>query len=735
MALSATAELTIAGIPASGDWGGGTLSVPLVSISDFRGGWVPTRAAKVGNDDAVDPSVNLTYYPLVSAAGLKGGFAKDFDPQAARYYLPSPDGTGDTLGEGATAWTLCEQASILPGAGVQTQNGAYSLSDFTVYGGSLYAIDVKYKRVLRENSGTWQVYSGNAWRSAVTAGAGTVGTITSVANNGGLFRCTSTAHGLVNGDKVVVSGSSLSALNGAWTVTRIDDNTFDLQASTYGAGSIGTVTWVCDAAQLTKTPTEITVKVNANNSVLLVGQGASGDSSVVRTSSNGTTWSNWTVGGVAVNGQHFAQVDDRIWYSTGAQLCEGVPASKSPLQPYIGDVNNPILGVAQGDKFLLATKADGAYRVWRDSAAHQRQLVSSVGGDTDNGRFIQEYSGSLWFSLNGMLYEYDGTTVLRHPIYVIDGNATQPFYGGMVIAGWAAGRILFLLYKVTTATATVSYNYYLLAYDGAAGGFHNLYYYTSTTDEAPDTGAVALCASKVYYSIGNDASNQSRTGYLRTDASGTVPQGDSTNPWTKNVALAFGRWDGGNPNVDKWLWKLAVALEDNSSGNNKGKVKAYYKKKWGDAWTVIAESAAGTSDYVELTIPAETGLQAGIVCKTCYFKVELTNVDTSPTSAWYVKSVHVVGWRRYTPAYACSFNVNLDMVDNVEGIAEFNSKAVLAALKAGIAQSAPVTLTTPDGSSYLGQLEPLDSGDIMQSADEDGKPQQRIFRVSFLQGA
>ena len=58
--------------------------------------------------------------------------------------------------------------------------------------------------------------------------------VTLADNGSGLFRCTKSAHGLVTGAVVDISGSS--GVAGAWAVTRISDSTFDLVGSTYAAG-------------------------------------------------------------------------------------------------------------------------------------------------------------------------------------------------------------------------------------------------------------------------------------------------------------------------------------------------------------------------------------------------------------------------------------------------------------------------------------------------------------------
>lgn len=61
------------------------------------------------------------------------------------------------------------------------------------------------------------------------------GVITGAANNGsGLIRITSSGHKLRSGDHVTVSsvGGCVEA-NAAWVVTRNDNNTFDLNGSTF----------------------------------------------------------------------------------------------------------------------------------------------------------------------------------------------------------------------------------------------------------------------------------------------------------------------------------------------------------------------------------------------------------------------------------------------------------------------------------------------------------------------
>jgi hypothetical protein len=70
------------------------------------------------------------------------------------------------------------------------------------------------------------------WRDDCTLS----GLITGVVSNSGLCRITSVAHGLVTSDSINVRGvKGATGANGvAVTVTKIDDDTFDLQGTTFG---------------------------------------------------------------------------------------------------------------------------------------------------------------------------------------------------------------------------------------------------------------------------------------------------------------------------------------------------------------------------------------------------------------------------------------------------------------------------------------------------------------------
>lgn len=87
-------------------------------------------------------------------------------------------------------------------------------------------------------SGPTLVYGGDiineAWGKSITA----------ISNNGsGAIRVTAAGHGYATNDYVVISGAPTATnANNRWQVTRIDDNTLDLQGSTFAAtGSSGTL--------------------------------------------------------------------------------------------------------------------------------------------------------------------------------------------------------------------------------------------------------------------------------------------------------------------------------------------------------------------------------------------------------------------------------------------------------------------------------------------------------------
>jgi hypothetical protein len=73
------------------------------------------------------------------------------------------------------------------------------------------------------------------WNFAIDRASLTLKTITGCADNGsGLIRVTAVAHGFITGDYVTIVGvSGTQEAVGSWTITKITNDTFDLQASTF----------------------------------------------------------------------------------------------------------------------------------------------------------------------------------------------------------------------------------------------------------------------------------------------------------------------------------------------------------------------------------------------------------------------------------------------------------------------------------------------------------------------
>ena len=107
--------------------------------------------------------------------------------------------------------------------------GAHKLEEHTDYGTSASIQKVG------------QLY----WDSFAIAGYAPVAITNAVNNGSGLIRITSMAHGLATTNSVVINGvGGVTAANGAWIVTVIDANTYDLNGSTfsgtYTSGGTGT---------------------------------------------------------------------------------------------------------------------------------------------------------------------------------------------------------------------------------------------------------------------------------------------------------------------------------------------------------------------------------------------------------------------------------------------------------------------------------------------------------------
>jgi hypothetical protein len=108
--------------------------------------------------------------------------------------------------------------------------------------GTIYqtANDVKIKGVTIDRTGTPQ--GSGASRAAAYFPFPKATAITSWSGNGTTMTITANGHGLQNGNSARISGSGNSSVDGVFTVTRIDDNSFSYLSTVNAAGSIGTAT-------------------------------------------------------------------------------------------------------------------------------------------------------------------------------------------------------------------------------------------------------------------------------------------------------------------------------------------------------------------------------------------------------------------------------------------------------------------------------------------------------------
>jgi len=108
--------------------------------------------------------------------------------------------------------------------------------------GTIYqtANDVKIKGVTIDRTGA--PAGSGAGRTAAYFPFPKATAITTWSGDGTTMTIAANGHGLQTGDSVRISGSGNSSVDGAFTVTRIDDNSFSYLSTVNAAGSIGTAT-------------------------------------------------------------------------------------------------------------------------------------------------------------------------------------------------------------------------------------------------------------------------------------------------------------------------------------------------------------------------------------------------------------------------------------------------------------------------------------------------------------
>lgn len=606
------------------------------------------------------------------------------------------------------------------GSGASTLNGRWEISNV--------AADT-FRLVGSAPSGSPDVTSA-VWY--LTAGTGTV---TNVVSNGGpnLCRVTSAAHGLITGQSITLVGiNGATGATGTFLITKIDANTFDLQGSSFGGTYTDGGEWADtynDAAALKGRPTELFAKGDSNSDVLIVGVGTNGDGTFARKTTNGTTWSNFTVNSTNTNAQHFVQIGQRLWYSTGNQLKED--ASANARNTRVGMKRYDVGRLLWYSNKILISKRDGWYE-WDPRDRLPTMIYDAPKLTQYNGDALVLHAGSAWCNFDDNWVEYDLTSIQEHQILLVEGTLNKPFYLPQVIAAYSAGKQLYLVLKVTTTEATPNYNYYLTLYTGKAGGYHPVFLVT-TTQAGSSTfqgQGVYWFSDKLFYSFGAiNAIGESYTGYLATD--GEVPMSATGLNYGNNVALDLGEIDLGRPNLDKYFHEIRYSLTDQAASAG-GKVKFYYRLLTDTSWTLLGESSAGTQSNSIMAFPAAGSNIAGVVAPRIRIKIELTNTDSTPNAAWYLNSVHLVALISYDVAYQCSFNAWLK--EEIDEPRAYNRDEIYDGLVGAIAQSEVVQLTDPFGNVYNGFLRPDPGGLRIVDYDTDAAAyREATFGVIFVE--
>lgn len=428
---------------------------------------------------------------------------------------------------------------------------------------------------------------------------------------------------------------------------------------------------------------------------------------------NGTAWND-----ASYAAQHFLQVGKNWFYADGNRLKKDA-TSANALDIRIGYKQHDIAALEWFNTHIVVGKPEGLWVVDPVSKIAQ-DIITFPNQDADNCRFVVLHNGSLFFPGGEILYELtSGFDLIRHRPATFDGWSAKTFVGGKVVWAHSDGNILWLCYKVTTQT---TYDYFLIAYTGASGGFHPVHVVSvlQANDPAYTAGGIFFLNNKLYYSFGND-----KTGYLLTD--GTQPLCDTGSGvyFTKNVGLWLGWFDVNRDFASKWFKQLRVSLGDYGGT---GQLRAYYKK-WTDTSAMTFPSdVTGAQDNASMTPTAEGSNVAGFTTTKVNVGLELRNTAASPASAWYLKRAHLVGSVTYTRGYLASFSALLDFDNKTEHRVSgrtYNAQRIFEGLLAAYSQAAPVIVTLPNSITFTGRLETGANGVQIIDARKDANAARR----------
>lgn len=524
----------------------------------------------------------------------------------------------------------------------------------------------------------------------------------------------------------------------------LDIKNNEVWKNTGGAAASWTDTNCGAAANVTSLALDIA------GSALMLGNNPTGAGDYARRF-NGSTWSDYST----IKASHFLAVGDLWFYVTVDSQTPPVyrhlrqSTTTNYARIIVGLPDTPIMSLAHIANRILIGKPEGVF-LWNGIARRPaQQIFYSRSVDPRNCNFLTVHGGSVYFAADDGFYEYDpnSNSILSKDFALFDGTTKRAFYGGRVLNAWSDGRNLWLIFQVGTSADTPYYNTFLVLWNTArGGGFHPIFVNSTTTDpvwHSTDTwrtaSAIWFDSSKLRYSLGYHNSTGGKTGYLMTD--GSVPIASASYPYTWNVGITLGWMDMSRDWIDKWLQGVRLSTKDLSSEVGGATSFALSYQKWSDTSFTAFPSGTkprGTKDNLLVEPTAESGNQAGFTTSKLQTKIVLENTADTDAVAW-VQSLHWIGTPVYSNAFHCTIIATLNMEESLMNLAndrEYVGATVLAGLKTGIVQKAPVTLTMPDGNAYVGTLEPAGYGDILEVHNQDtNAPKQRRFAFAFKQYA
>jgi hypothetical protein len=730
-------EIKIEGIIANSETGyaGGDLYVPLNNVSDLLIDYVEVTAPKVGNDADKDITTYLTTTKIFDDLSF-GAWAKFHSPDSKKYYEPIFT-AGTTT---ALAWTLHPDYPLMPGAATVDQSDAdYAFKEFELFRTKMFGLDTKYGRVWRNDSETWNHYTGNAWSATILSG------VVSAASNVTPIVITDVAHGLTSGDTVSIFdvlgnlGANSTSANPIWYVTVLTADTFSLYsdaARTLGVAGTGAYTsggtWKRDATGILGNPTEL-LSFQSNSSLLLL---VGSDNGFARQSANADgaapTWANFVgKNGSEVAAQHFALVNADLYYSTGYIVTNRVSGKSWKVGNPETDVNRMLWW----HNYLIITKPEGVWALLPDKNSLQN-IQEFHNKSEHNGKVLIIHNESAYWNAGENWFRWDGFTAPNQQIATFDGDVNRVAYHGHVRGAMSDGKNLYLVYRVTTEASPRYFNDFIVVQTTKTLGYHPVFVASSTTTEPTYyVGGVFFHESKIRYSLGTAAT--SVTGYLMTD--GDVPKSGTGKPYVWDVGITTGMVDMQRSGNEKWIRENLISTLDKKKMDTgvagTGFARVAYRT-WEDGSTFTAyptaQDIARTNDRITETPTPETDMQAGFLATKVEWKILLKNSGnaTDKENMFYVRSFHAVWSVFYRPALLITARVPYSkggVSINANNRRNITGTELLQGLKAGMIQNRPVTVTLPNGMQALMQILPSRQTIRLENIRSDGTDEHGHF--------